>query len=254
MKVLLLAGGFGTRLSEYTDTIPKPMVTIGGRPILWHIMQTYAHYGHKDFYVALGYKAMVIKEYFLNYRALNSDFTVDLATGKTSPHQVDEVDWRITLVDTGLDSMTGGRVKRMLPYIGNEPFMLTYGDGVADIDLDAVLAFHKQHGKMVTVTAVRPSARFGELKIQDGAVTSFQEKPQMAQGWINGGYFIIQPEFFDLIADDATVLERDPLERAAQMGELMAYKHDGYWQCMDTKRDRDTLEALWQSGDAPWKV
>jgi len=254
MKAIFLAGGFGTRLSEYTETIPKPMVAVGGRPILWHIMRTYAHFGHKDFFVALGYKAELIKEYFLHYRSLNADFTVDLATGTVAPHQIDDADWRVTLVHTGLESMTGGRVKRMQSFIGNEPFMLTYGDGVADIDLDALLAFHRSHGKMVTVTAVHPGARFGELLIEDERVASFQEKPQMGQGWINGGYFVIQPEFFDLIAGDATILEREPLEQVAKMGELMAYRHDGFWQCMDTKRDRDTLETLWATGDAPWRV
>lgn len=254
MKVVLLAGGFGTRLSEYTDIIPKPMVTVGGRPILWHIMRTYAHFGHKDFYLALGYKAELIKEYFLHYRSLNADFTVDLATGAVSPHQTDDADWRVTLVHTGLDSMTGGRVKRLQSFIGNEPFMLTYGDGVADIDVNALLKFHRSHGKLVTVTAVHPGARFGELMIDSDQVRSFQEKPQMAQGWINGGYFVIQPEFFDLIAGDATILEREPLEQAARMGELMAYRHGGFWQCMDTKRDRDSLEELWQSGKAAWRV
>jgi glucose-1-phosphate cytidylyltransferase len=254
MKVILLAGGFGTRLSEYTETIPKPMVTVGGRPILWHIMRTYAHFGHKDFYVALGYKAELIKEYFLHYRSLNADFTVDLATGAVSSYQVDEADWRVTLVHTGLDSMTGGRVKRLQSFIGNEPFMLTYGDGVADIDVDALLAFHRSHGKMVTVTAVHPGARFGELMIESDQVSSFQEKPQMGQGWINGGYFVIQPEFLDLITGDATILEREPLEQVARMGELMAYRHNGFWQCMDTKRDKDSLEELWQSGNAAWRV
>jgi glucose-1-phosphate cytidylyltransferase len=253
MKVVLLAGGFGTRLSEYTDVIPKPMVAVGGKPILWHIMKTYAHYGHKDFYIALGYKAAVIKEYFLNYRALNSDFTVDLATGTVAPHQIDPVDWRVTLVHTGDASMTGGRVKRMREYVGDDTFMLTYGDGVADVDIEALLRFHKQHGKMVTVTAVRPAARFGELEIADSRVESFKEKPQMHEGWINGGFFVIEPRFLDLIAGDATLLEREPLEAAARMGELMAYKHDGFWHCMDTKRDHDLLETLWREG-APWKV
>jgi glucose-1-phosphate cytidylyltransferase len=254
MKVIFLAGGFGTRLSEYTETIPKPMVTVGDRPILWHIMSTYAHFGHKDFYVALGYKAELVKEYFLHYRSLNADFTVDLATGAVSSHQTDDADWRVTLVHTGLESMTGGRVKRLQSFIGNEPFMLTYGDGVADIDVDALLDFHRSHGKMVTVTAVHPGARFGELMIESDQVKCFQEKPQMGQGWINGGYFVIQPEFFDLITGDLTILEREPLEQVARMGELMAYRHDGFWQCMDTKRDRDTLEELWQSGSAPWKA
>ncbi len=254
MKVILLAGGFGTRLSEYTDVVPKPMVPIGGKPILWHIMQTYAHFGHKDFYVALGYKAEVIKDYFLNYRALNSDFTVNLSSGCILPHQTeDPVDWNVTLVHTGDNSMTGGRVKRMKQFIGNETCMLTYGDGVADIDLEALLAFHRQHGKMVTVTAVRPAARFGELELQEGRVESFREKPQLHEGWVNGGYFVIEPSFFDLIAGDDTLLERDPLEKVTQMGELMAYRHQGFWHCMDTKRDHDLLETMWLS-NAPWRV
>lgn len=254
MKVVLLAGGFGVRLSEYTETIPKPMVTVGGRPMLWHIMRTYVRFGHKDFYVALGYRAEVVKEYFLHYRSLNADFTVDLTTGAVTPHQTDDADWRVTLVHTGLESMTGGRVKRMQPFIGNESFMLTYGDGVADINLERLLAFHRNHGKMVTVTGVHPGARFGELQMNGEQVSSFQEKPQIGQGWINGGFFVIQPEFFDLIQGDATILEREPLEQAARMGQLMAYRHEGFWQCMDTKRDRDLLEELWQSGKAPWQA
>ena len=254
MKVVLLAGGFGTRLAEYTDVIPKPMLPVGGKPILWHIMQTYARFGHKDFYVALGYKAEFIKDYFLNYRSLNSDFTIDLASGNIIPLQIDPVDWRVTLANTGEASMTGGRVKRMKRYIGSEPFMLTYGDGVADVDLDALLAFHRNHGKMVTVTAVHPGARFGELLIKDERVDSFREKPQMVDGWINGGYFVIQPEFFDLIAGDETILEREPMECVASMGELMAYRHNGFWQCMDTKRDKDILEELWHTGKAPWRL
>jgi glucose-1-phosphate cytidylyltransferase len=251
MKVILLAGGFGTRLSEYTDVVPKPMVPIGGRPILWHIMRTYASFGHKDFFVAAGYKAEVIKSYFLNYRSLNADFSVDLASGLVNPHQLDEIDWRVTLVHTGDQSMTGGRVKRMQKYINNETCMLTYGDGVADINLDALLAFHRSHGKLVTVSAVRPAARFGELELKGAQVTSFQEKPQLHEGWINGGYFVVEPAFFDLIEGDATMLEREPLEAAAKMGQLMAYKHEGFWHCMDTKRDHELLEALWEKG-APW--
>lgn len=254
MKVIILAGGFGTRLSEYTESIPKPMVTIGNKPLLCHIMQTYSHFGHKDFYVALGYKASVIKEYFLNYHSVNSDFTVNLENGKITPHQASKVDWRITLIDTGINSMTGGRIKRLQPFIGNETFMLTYGDGVSNIDLDKLLKFHRSHGKMVTVTAVHPSARFGELEIEGDQVRTFQEKPQMRQGWINGGYFVVEPEFFELIDGDDTVLEREPLEKVAESGELMAYYHDGFWQCMDTKRDRDTLENLWRSEMPPWKV
>ena len=253
MKVIILAGGFGTRLSEYTESIPKPMVTVGGKPILWHIMNTYAKFDHKDFYVALGYKADVIKEYFLNYRTLNSDFTVNLSNGSIVEHQQDAVDWKVSLVDTGLNSMTGGRVKRMQNFIGNEPFLLTYGDGVSDIDIDSLVKFHKSHGKMVTVSAVHPGARFGELDIDSSVVTSFKEKPQVTQGWINGGYFVIEPEFFNLIEGDSTILEKEPLEKVAQMGELMSYQHDGFWQCMDTKRDRDSLEDLWKAGSAPWK-
>ena len=253
MKVIILAGGFGTRLSEYTESLPKPMIRIGGKPILWHIMKTFADFGHIDFYVALGYKAELIKEYFLHYRTLNADFTVDLGTGIVNSHQLDEVDWNVTLVDTGLHSMTGGRVKRMKRYIDNETCLLTYGDGLSDIDLDQLITFHKSHGKMVTVTAVHPGARFGELKMKGEQVTSFQEKPQTGQGWINGGYFVIEPEFFDLIQDDKTILEREPLERVAQSGELMAFQHQGFWHCMDTKRDRDNLEELWNSGKAPWK-
>ena len=254
MKVIILAGGFGTRLSEYTESIPKPMVTVGGRPILWHIMNTYAHFGHKDFHLALGYKAEIIKEYFLHYRTLNSDFTVDLASGKIEPHEVEDIDWKVTLVDTGLESMTGGRVKRMQSFIGNETFMLTYGDGVSDINIDALVKFHKSHGKMVTVSAVHPGARFGELDIKQQQVVSFQEKPQITEGWINGGYFVCEPEFFDLIDGDQSILEHEPLEKAAAMGELMAFHHNGYWQPMDTKRERDNLEDLWKSNKAPWKI
>lgn len=252
MKVILLAGGLGTRLSEYTETIPKPMVKVGGRPILWHIMRRYAQFGHKDFYLALGYRAELIKEYFLNYRSLNADFTVNLATGAVKPLQTDDADWQVTLVHTGLESMTGGRVKRMEQFVGQEPFMLTYGDGVANINFDKLISFHKKHGKLVTVTAVRPGARFGELDITGDQVASFQEKPQMAHGWINGGFFVIQPDFFKLLQGDTTVLEREPLEQVARMGELMAYRHDGFWQCMDTKRDKDLLEEMWIKGHRLW--
>ena len=254
MKVVILAGGFGTRLSEYTKAIPKPMVTVGGKPILWHIMNTYASFNHTDFYVALGYKAEIIKDFFLNYKTLNSDFTVDLSSGNITEHHKDNVNWKVTLVDTGLNSMTGGRVKRIHNYIGNEAFLLTYGDGLANVDINSLIKFHKEHGKMVTVSAVHPGARFGELSLDGDLVTSFKEKPQTTQGWINGGYFVIEPEFFELIDDDSTILEQSPLERASQMGELMSFQHNGFWQCMDTKRDRDSLESMWESGNAPWKI
>jgi glucose-1-phosphate cytidylyltransferase len=254
MKVVILAGGFGTRLSEYTRSIPKPMVTVGGKPILWHIMHTYASFNHDDFYVALGYKAEVIKDFFLNYKTLNSDFTVDLSSGSIKEHNQDSVSWTVTLVDTGLNSMTGGRVKRMQDYIGNEAFLLTYGDGLANININSLIAFHKRHGKMVTVSAVHPGARFGELSLDGDQVTSFKEKPQTSQGWINGGYFVIEPEFFELIDDDSTILEQSPLEKVSQMGELISFQHDGFWQCMDTKRDRDYLQSLWESGNAPWNI
>jgi len=252
MKVIILAGGYGSRLSEYTDKIPKPMVTIGSRPILWHIMSTYASFGYNDFYLALGYKAELIKDYFLHYRSLNTDFTVDLSNGTVESHQTDETDWRVTLVDTGLETMTGGRIKRLKKFIGNEPFMLTYGDGVANIDIDELLKFHKSHGKMVTLTAVRPSARFGDLDFDGNRVVSFEEKPQLHEGWINGGFFVCQPELLDYIDNDNQMLEREPLERVVNNGELMAYKHEGFWHCMDTRRDHDLLESLWESGAPPW--
>jgi len=253
MKVIILAGGLGTRFSEYTNILPKPMIPIGDKPILWHIMQTYAKFEHKDFYLALGYKAEVIKDYFLNYRSLNADFTIDLDSGNVLSHQLDQVDWKVTLVNTGNTTMTGGRIKRMKKFIGDEPFMLTYGDGVADINLDELLKFHRNHGKLVTMTAVRPAARFGELELENNIVKSFKEKPQMHEGWINGGFFIIEPGFFDFIDDDSTLLEREPLEKATKLGQLMAYQHKGFWHCMDTKRDHDLLESLWKNG-APWKT
>jgi glucose-1-phosphate cytidylyltransferase len=253
VKVVILAGGLGTRLAEYTEMIPKPMVPVGGHPILWHIMNRYARYGHKDFYLALGFKAEVIKEYFLNYRVLGSNFTVDLATGALSQIESPLVDWRVSLIDTGLATLTGGRVKRLANYLNGEPFMLTYGDGVADIDLHALLDYHRAQKKMVTVTAVHPSARFGELSLSNGFVTEFREKPQVHNGWINGGFFICEPEFLDFIDGDETILEREPLERVAAMGELAAYCHEGFWQCMDTKRDRDVLDEMYKSGNAPWK-
>ena len=254
MKVVILSGGFGTRMSEYTESIPKPMVTIGGKPMLWHVMNIYASCGYKDFYLALGYKSELIKEYFLNYNSLNSDFTVNLLTGDVNSYQTDKIDWNVTLVNTGVKTMTGGRVKRLQSFLGNETFLLTYGDGVADIDINALIDFHYSHGKMITVTAVHPVARFGDLDLDGNQVISFKEKPQISQGWINGGYFVIEPEFFDLIEGDSTILEQEPLEKVAQMGELMAFQHHGFWQCMDTKRDRDSLNRMYLSGSPPWKV
>jgi len=252
MKVVILAGGFGTRLSEYTETIPKPMIKIGDKPMLWHIMKIYEKYGYKDFNIALGYKAEVIKDFFLNYREISSDFTIDLANGNIKTLQSNELDWKVTLVDTGLNSMTGGRIKRMKRFIGNETFLLTYGDGLANIDIEKLVSFHRNHGKLVTVTAVHPGARFGELNLDGDVVTSFEEKPQVTQGWINGGYFVFEPEFLDFISDDSTVLEKEPLENVAQMGELRAFKHEGFWKCMDTKRDKDFLEEIWKSEKPLW--
>jgi len=245
MKVVILAGGFGTRLSEYTDIIPKPMVTIAGKPIIWHIMERYAKYGHKDFILALGYKAEVIKEYFLNYSPINSDFTVNLKDGNIKNHNSSSVDWRVTLVQTGLTTLTGGRLARLKHFIGKERFLLTYGDGLSDVNIDKLISFHETHGKLVTVTAVRPPARFGQIELDSHSmVSSFREKPQLDQGWINGGFFVIEPEFINHIHGDKTILEKDPLEKIAQNGELAAFRHEGFWQCMDTKRDRDYLEEL----------
>jgi glucose-1-phosphate cytidylyltransferase len=253
MKVILLAGGFGTRLTEYTDVIPKPMVTIGGKPILWHIMQTYSHFGHKDFYVALGYKAEVIKEYFLNYRSLNADFTVDLSSGSVEPHQIDDTDWRVTLVQTGLESMTGGRVKRLQSFIGNEPFMLTYGDGVSDINLHELLKFHQDHGKLMTITSVQPEGRFGSISsTKKGLIEKFEEKPKGDGAWINGGFMVCQPEVLNYIENDQTVFEQNPLNNLAKDNELMGYKHSGFWKPMDTLRDKNQLEKLIKMGKAPW--
>lgn len=253
MKVVILAGGFGTRLSEYTESIPKPLVTVGNKPIIWHIMQRYAHFGHSDFYLALGYKGEKIKRYFSDLHNFSQDFKVNLRTGEKFFLTENLLNWNVSVIDTGLNTMTGGRVRRLKEFIGDEPFLLTYGDGVADIDIKKLIEFHKQSGKMVTVTAVRPVARFGELKIEnDGSVTSFVEKPQTESGWINGGYFVVNPEFIDFIEDDTTILEKEPLERIARLGKLAAYKHYGFWQCLDTKRDRDLLEDFYENRDAPW--
>lgn len=251
MKVVILAGGFGTRLSEYTDLIPKPMVSIGGKPIIWHIMNSYSIFNYNDFYIALGYKAEVIKEFFYNYHSLNTDFSINLATGKSKFIESETLDWNVTMIDTGIDTMTGGRLKKLKSHVGDETFMLTYGDGVANIDIEKLVKFHKSHGKLVTLSAVRPAARFGELELDDSKVISFQEKPQLAEGWINGGFFVIEPEFLDYIEGDDTMLEREPLEKASLAGEVMAYKHYGFWHCMDSKRDKDILEKDWLNG-ASW--
>lgn len=254
MKVVILAGGFGTRLSEYTHLIPKPMVEIGGRPILWHIMNIYASQGFDDFVIALGYKGEIIKEYFLNYYAKNSDFTIDLANNSVSYINKHEQHWKVTLIDTGDDSLTGGRVKRLSHVLTDENFMLTYGDAVSDIDIKKLVAFHNDHGKKVTVTAVHPPARFGELTLDGNKVTNFKEKPQTNAGWINGGFFVCNKDFLKYIEGDFTVLEKEPLENVATEGELMAFFHEGFWQSMDTVRDKNVLEKHWDSGKAPWKV
>ena len=254
MKVVILAGGFGTRLAEVTDVLPKPMVSIGGYPILWHIMNIFAAQGHKEFILALGYKAEVIKKYFLEYSSISADFTVDMSNGSLNIHSAPGLDWKVTMVDTGLNTMTGGRIRRLKKYLADEPFMLTYGDGVSDININQLLEFHNTHGKMVTVSTVHPGARFGELDLDGSVVKSFKEKPQITQGWINGGFFVMQPEFLELITDDSTVLESAPLERIAASDELRAYRHEGFWQCMDTLRDRKYLEELWNQNAAPWKT
>lgn len=255
MKVVILAGGMGTRLAEETDIKPKPMVEIGGRPILWHIMQHYSYYGFKDFVICLGYKGESIKRYMMDYAKLTSDLTVKLRTGDVMRHgSATECDWTVDLVDTGAATATGGRIKRIQSYIGNTTFMMTYGDGVSDVNLKELLAFHKKHGKLATVTAVRPPARFGHMHFEGDLITQFTEKPQTEAGWINGGFFVLEPAVFDLIRGDDTIFEREPLETLAANRQLVAYKHPGFWQCMDTLRDKRLLESLWESGQAPWKV
>jgi len=254
MRSVILCGGLGTRLAEETQVRPKPMVEIGGRPILWHIMKIYERHNIKDFTLALGYKGEVIKDYFLNYHARLSDLTIHLKTGTVDYSNPTAEDWHVSMIDTGAQTMTGGRLLRLKEYLQkeDEPFMLTYGDGVSDVDLTALLKFHKSHGKQATVTAVRPSARFGGMHIGDGKVIDFKEKPQSGEGWINGGFFIFEPGVFDYLVDDSTVLEQSPLEELVRDNQLMAYQHQGYWQCMDTIRDRDALQAIWGSGKAPW--
>jgi len=254
MKVAILAGGLGTRLTEETENKPKPMVEIGGRPILWHIMKIYAAQGFGEFAVALGYRGDVIKRYFLDYAKLQSSLTVNLSSGDVMRRDGRIDDWLVHLIDTGLPTMTGGRIKRLAPVIGRETFFATYGDGVSNVDLKALLAFHRAHGKLATVTAVRPPARFGGLVFDGDQVTEFTEKPQAGEGWINGGFFVLEPGVFDYIEGDDTFFEREPMERLAADGQLMAYRHGDFWQCMDTLRDLRQLESLWASGSAPWKV
>ncbi len=255
MKVVILAGGLGTRLSEETVVRPKPMVEIGGRPILWHIMKIYSHYGFNDFVICLGFKGYMIKEYFSNYFLHMSDVTFDMRNNSMEVHQQHAEPWKVTLVDTGMDSMTGGRLKRVAPYLENETFMLTYGDGVANVDIGDLVRYHQSHGKPATVTSTQPSGRFGALNMgEDGTIHSFQEKPAGDGSWINGGFFVLEPAIIDRIAGDGTVFEKEPLEGLARDGQLMAYRHGGFWQPMDTLRDKQHLEALWNSGQAPWKV
>ena len=257
MKIVLLAGGFGTRISEESQFKPKPMVDLGGMPILWHIMKLYSHYGFNEFVICAGYKQHVIKEYFADYFLHTSDITYDFTNGKSemTVHKTASEPWKVTVVDTGLSTMTGGRVRRVRDYIGDEPFMLTYGDGVSDINIAELVKFHRSHGKMVTMSAYNAGQRFGVLDIgNDGRVNDFREKTQGDGNMINIGFMVCEPWFIDLIEGDSTVLEKAPLETAARMGELMAYKHEGFWQCMDTVREKEQLEKMWASGQAPWKV
>jgi glucose-1-phosphate cytidylyltransferase len=255
MKVVILSGGFGTRLSEETTMIPKPMVEIGGKPILLHIMNIYSAYGINEFIIAVGYKAEVIKEYFLNFYALNNDITVDLTNGKTIIHGGNKLKWKIHIVDTGLYTQTGGRLKRLKGWLEKEEvFMVTYGDGVADIDINALLKFHKSHGKLATVTTVHVPERFGRIAFEGNQITEFYEKPAHVEGWINGGYFVLNSKAFDYIDNDETIWERSPMERLASNGQLFGYRHSGFWSCMDTLKEKNFLEELWNSGKAPWKV
>ena len=254
MQVVILAGGRGTRLAEETAARPKPMIEVGGKPILWHIMKTYASHGHKDFLVACGYKGELIKEYFHNFWVHNHDYILDLGRGTQQILGTNGIDWRVGVIDTGLDTSTGGRVLRLKELIGRNPFMVTYGDGVGDVDIQALVEFHRRHGRMASVTAVRPPGRFGVLKLDQDAVQEFAEKPQVGEGWINGGFFVFEPGVFDYIDGDDSILERDTLQRLAADNQLMAYRHAGFWQPMDTLRERQLLESLWVSGAAPWKT
>jgi glucose-1-phosphate cytidylyltransferase len=253
MKVAILAGGKGSRLAEETEIRPKPMVEIGGKPLLWHIMKHYAAYGLKDFVIALGYKGDYIKKYMVDFCSLNGNLKVDLQNGKVAVHGRSNLDWTVELIDTGMETQTGGRIKRLTPFVGDETFMLTWGDGVSNVDLNRLLAFHRAHGKLATVTAVRPSARYGRIKFDGDRISEFVEKPQLEEGWINGAFFVLEPQVLDYIEGDPTQWEREPMERLASEGQLMGYRHDGFWQCMDTLREKHILEELW-AGGAPWKT
>jgi glucose-1-phosphate cytidylyltransferase len=253
MKVVILAGGLGTRLAEETEMHPKPMVEIGGRPILWHIMRHFAHYGFREFVVALGYKGDDVRRFFVEYPTLSSDITVDLGSGRVTTRSAPCDDWRVHLIDTGLRTNTGGRLRRLRAVLGDETFMLTYGDGVSDVDLGALLAFHRSQGCVATLTAVRPPARFGGLVFDGNLVSQFSEKPQMGEGWINGGFMVMEPAIFDYLPGDEASLEVAALERLAAERKLAAFQHDRFWQCMDTLRDKRLLETLWSSGQAPWR-
>lgn len=254
MKAVILAGGLGTRLSEESHLKPKPMIEIGGKPILWHIMKIYSHHGINDFVICLGYKGYVIKEYFANYFLHMSDVTFDVARNHMEVHQNHGEPWRVTLVDTGADTMTGGRLRRVRKYLDNETFCFTYGDGVSDVDLRALIQFHRSHGKQATITAIQPPGRYGALNLEGQLVTSFQEKPAGDGGWINGGFFVVEPQAIDLIAGDQTSWEQEPLTTLASSGQLVSYPHTGFWQAMDTLRDKTRLEDLWVKGSAPWKL
>ena len=254
VKVVILCGGLGTRLSEKTELLPKPMVEIGGRPIVWHIMNSYASQGFNEFVLALGYKSEVVKRYFLDYYHTNVDSSVCLATGKVDVHNASKENWTVHLVDTGMLTQTGGRIRRLAPWLDGETFMLTYGDGVCDVDVNELVRFHKEQKAIATVTAVRPPSRFGGLRFEGDLVKEFIEKPQIGEGWINGGFFVLEPEVFDYVGtEDDCIFEREPLEKLANDGQLVAYRHEGFWQCMDTLRDLRLLEKLWADGTAPWK-
>lgn len=254
MKVGILAGGLGSRLSEETHIKPKPMVEIGGKPIMWHIMKHYAHYGFKEFAIALGYKGEVIKQYFIDYCRMESNLSINLKDGSIKMHPFERLDWQVDLIDTGAETQTGGRIKRLIPYMGQQTFLMTWGDGVSTIDLKKLVAFHKSHGKLATLTAVLPSARFGHLKFEADMVRQFSEKPKSMEGFINGAFFVLEPEVGSYISGDDASFELDVLPQLAEEGQLMAFRHQGYWQCMDTIRDKRILEKLWASENPPWKI